>query len=179
VDDCLNDQLLVQEAARLSQSRLIFIPVATFASAVVYLDGSGPFADREQFPMPDLLFLDWKLDGAETGLDLLRHVRTQAGLSSLPVVMYSGTSEEEQVREFYVCGGDHFLVKASEFARMVPIVNALQQWLDSMPHRSDSLVRLPEYRAAPADLLMAEGLKTAGNPLRPTPGPSSWPHWQL
>ena len=173
VDDCLNDQLLVQEAARLSQSRLIFIPVATFASALAYLGGSGPFAVREQYPIPDLLLVDWKLDGTETGLDLLRWVRAREGLSRMPVVMYSGTGGEEEVREFYLSGGNHFLVKASEFARIVPVVSALQHWLDSTLCRSDLLLRLLEYRAAADDSFIAQSCQTVAQSPRPAPLPPS------
>ncbi len=155
VDDCLNDQLLVQEAARLSQPRLVFIPIGTFGSAVSYLSGTGAFAAREQFPMPDLLLLDWKLESAETGLDLLRWVRARKELSTLPVVMYSGSAGGEQVRACYLSGANHFLVKTSEFARLVPILTALEQFLISVPTCSDLLRHLPEYRPAPEGILGA------------------------
>jgi CheY-like chemotaxis protein len=167
VDDCLNDQLLVQEAARLSQSRLVFIPIGTFGSAVAYLTGSGPFGDRDQFPVPDLLLVDWKLDGCETGMDLLRWVRAREELSRLPIVMYSGTAAQQQIRECYACGGNHFLMKAVEFARIVPIVNALQQWLDTTPPCSDLLKQLPEYRPPPGDVVVGETLVVPPSQLRP------------
>jgi len=166
VDDCLNDQLLVQEAARLAQSRLVFIPIGTFGSAVAYLAGTGPFADRDQFPVPDLLLADWKLDACQTGLDLLRWVRAREELSSLPVVMYSGTAGQEQIRECYLCGSNHFLFKAAEFSRMVPILNALQQWLDSTPPRSDLLQQLPEYRPPPGDVIIGDHLAVPSSQLR-------------
>ncbi len=146
VDDSLNDQLLLQEAARLAQSRLIFIPIATFGSAVAYLGGAGAFSQREEFPTPDLLLLDFKLDAAETGLDLIRWVRTRPELRSVPVVMYSGSASQEQILACYRAGADHFLVKSSEFQRVVPIIPALQQMLQSNPPCSVLLQRLPEYR---------------------------------
>jgi CheY-like chemotaxis protein len=169
VDDCLNDQMLVQEAARLSQSRLVFIPICSFSSATAYLTGTSLFADREQFPIPDLLLVDWKLDSCETGLDLVRWVRARESLSNLPVVMYSGTAGEDEIRQFYLCGGNHFLAKGVEFARIVPIVSALQKWLVSTPPCADLLVRLPEYRTPPTDVLMNGGSGVSGAHLRLTP----------
>ncbi len=164
VDDCLNDQLLVQEAARLAQPRLVFIPIGTFGSAVAYLSGTGAFADRDQFPVPDLLLVDWKLDSVETGLDLLRWVRGRKELAALPVVIYSGTATEAEVRDCYLSGANHFLVKASETGRIVPVMNALQQLLESTDTGSDLLRKLPEYRPPPADLLSPEQLAVGAAP---------------
>ncbi len=158
VDDCLNDQLLVQEAARLAQPRLVFIPIGSFGSAIAYLSGTGSFADREQFPLPDLLFLDWKLEGSETGLDLLRWVRAREELSCVPVVMYSGSGSVGQIHECYVCGAQHYLVKAHDFCRLVPVLKALQQFLESAPVCCDLLRQLPEYRPPPPDLIGPESI---------------------
>ncbi len=153
VDDCLNDQLLVQEAARLAQPRLVFIPIGSFGSAMAYLGGTGSFADREQFPLPDLLLLDWKLESSETGLDLLRWVRSHEELSSLPVIMYSGSASAGQIRECYVSGADHFLVKAPDFPRLVSVLGALQEFMESALGCCDLLQHLPEYRPPPLDLM--------------------------
>lgn len=171
VDDSLNDQLLVQEAARLSQPRLVFIPIGTFGSAAAYLEGTGPFADREQFPLPDLVLLDWKLDSCATGLDLLRWMRARKDLSRLPAVIYSGTATAVQIRDCYLSGANYFLAKASEFARLVPILNALEQLLVCGGSGDEMLRSLPEYRSptggpmSPGDLAIdAARLRQAQHP---------------
>lgn len=156
VDDCLNDQLLVQEAARLSQPRIVFIPIGSFGSAISYLGGTGSFSDREQFPLPDLLLLDWKLESSETGLDLLRWVRAHDQFSSLPVVMYSGSASADQMRDCYLSGADHFLVKTHDFASLVPVMKALQQLLESAC--ADLLQHLPQYRPPPFDVIGPESV---------------------
>ncbi len=158
VDDSLNDQLLVQEAARLSQPRLVFIPIGTFGSAAAYLEGTGVFSDREQFPLPDLLLLDWKLDSCETGLDLLRWMRARKDLSRLPAVIYSGTATAAQIGDCYLSGANYFLSKASEFARLVPILNALEQFLTGSGGGDEMMRSLPEYRPPTGDAISPNGL---------------------
>ena len=75
-EDEENDVLLVQRAfARGGLANPLFV-VRDGDEAISYLSGIGKYADREEFPFPDLLLLDLKMPGVD-GLGVLRWVRQQ------------------------------------------------------------------------------------------------------
>ena len=113
--------------------------------AIDYLKGSGRFADREQFPLPGLVLLDLKLPHV-MGLEVLRWIRQESGLS-LVVVLLTASAEEADIASAYRLGANGFLVKPSAASQLVEMVKAIKDfWLtfNMLP---------PQYyqeRAAPA-----------------------------
>ena len=62
------------------------------AKAVAYLQGEGIYADRDLFPLPDVLLLDLKMPKL-SGFDVLEWWRSQPQLSNMLVVVLSGYSD--------------------------------------------------------------------------------------
>src|SRR5688572_4379657 len=58
--------------------------------AVTYLAGQGGFADRETYPLPAVVFLDWKLP-LKSGHEVLKWIREQGALESLVVVVLTSS----------------------------------------------------------------------------------------
>ena len=65
--------------------------------------------DRDA-PAPDLVLLDLRLPTVG-GLDVLRRMRTDQGLSAIPVVVLTGSEDEEDLRECMALGAEGYLVK--------------------------------------------------------------------
>lgn len=78
--------------------------------AVSYLGGTGPFADRERYPLPYLVFLDLKLP-RRSGLDVLRWVNEQGSLRGLPIIVLTSSAEHRDVERTRDFGAMHYLVK--------------------------------------------------------------------
>ncbi len=96
--------------------------------AVNYLKGAGKFADREEFPMPDLVLLDLKLPHL-MGLDVLKWIRKEARLDVV-VVLLTASAEEVDIAAAYHLGANAFLVKPSDAKKMVELVRAMADfWL--------------------------------------------------
>ena len=64
-------------------------------AAIAYLAGDGEFAHRDQYPFPDVLFLDLKLP-KKTGHEVLEWLRAEAP-GKLQVVVLSGSFLPEDV----------------------------------------------------------------------------------
>ena len=88
-------------------------PVATVADGeetVAYLQGEGPFADREKFPLPSILFLDLKMP-RRNGLEVLDWLRQQPQLTNMLIVVLSGYDNPTDVSRAYQLGAHTFLTK--------------------------------------------------------------------
>src|SRR4051812_37359670 len=128
VEDDPNDVYFFQHAMkRLNLPNPIQV-VTDGREAVNYLKGAGKFADREQFPMPDLVLLDLKLPHL-MGLDVLKWIRKEARLDVV-VVLLTASAEEVDIAAAYHLGANAFLVKPSDAKKMVELVRAMAEfWL--------------------------------------------------
>jgi len=75
-----------------------------------YLSREGKFSDSQSFPWPDIVFLDLKMPMV-SGFDVLKWVRQQNFTTPFPLVVLSGSSEEEDIRMATDLGAADYLVK--------------------------------------------------------------------
>jgi CheY-like chemotaxis protein len=110
VEDNGDDALLMQRSLR-QAGVLRPINVLEDGEAVIrYLSGQGIYANREQYPLPDLLLLDLKLPRKD-GFEVLRWLRAQPGLRRLVVTVLTGSREHTDVQLAYELGANSYLVK--------------------------------------------------------------------
>ena len=64
--------------------------------------------------LPSLIFLDLRMPRL-SGKKCLIEIKKNAKLKSLPVVMYSTTSDTNEIREYYKLGAHDFLIKPNNF----------------------------------------------------------------
>ena len=103
--------------------------------AMVYLEGTGPYARRDEFPLPKLVLLDLKMPGI-SGFDVLRWIRQRPGLATLRVVVLTASNEIRDVNLAYELGANSFLVKPVDFDDFVKLSRAIQGywiWLSKSP----------------------------------------------
>ena len=59
---------------------------------------------------PDLIISDWNMPKMN-GLELLKAVRTEAGISNTPFIMITAEAEKENIVQAVQCGVSNFIVK--------------------------------------------------------------------
>jgi CheY-like chemotaxis protein len=99
-------------------------------AAMAYLSGTGPYADRVKYPLPDLIFLDIKMPKAN-GHEVLEWIRSKPQFKGLPVVMLTSSANESDVSRAYSLGVTSYLKKISnpaEFGQAVRVI--LKYWLE-------------------------------------------------
>lgn len=64
---------------------------------------------------PDLVLVDLNLPGI-SGLDVIRSLRATSGMASVPIIVITGNSTVENIRETAKLGANDFLVKANVLA---------------------------------------------------------------
>lgn len=121
--------LLIRRAFLQAQIPNPLFVVSDGQQAMSYLKGEGRFADREEFPLPDLLLLDLKLPRF-SGFEVLAWVRTQPGFSGLRVLVLTSSDRIKDVNDAYRLGANSFLVKPFDFWHLVYFTNLIQEfWL--------------------------------------------------
>jgi CheY-like chemotaxis protein len=95
-----------------------------------YCAGSGRYADREEFPLPSLLLMDLNMP-LKSGLDVLKWIRTQPAISTLPVIVMTSSVQDADIHRAYLQGANAYLVKPSKPEDLVVMVRAIKDfWLN-------------------------------------------------
>ena len=129
VEDDPDDVLLTQRAFRKLGVPTSMQVVGDGEQALAYLMGGGDYADRERFPLPDLMLLDLKLP-RRSGFEVLEWLRAQPGLRRLPVVVLTGSRESVDVNRALDLGANSYLVKPVGFDDLLEVVRTLRlYWL--------------------------------------------------
>ena len=116
--------------------------------AISWLVGAGEYADRVKYPLPDLVLLDMCLPKAN-GHEVLRWIRDQAALVTVPVIMYSGSDRESDVAAAYRLGANLYLSKPSG-EDLGAVARFLVAWLQLSP---SPRAYKTEWRLGAADTL--------------------------
>jgi CheY-like chemotaxis protein len=141
VEDNEDHILLIRRAFAKSKVVNPLQVVRSGEDALAYLEGTGRFSNRAEFPLPAIILLDLKLTGMD-GFDVLRWIRQQPGLRAVRVVVLTSSNAVRDVNLAYQLGANSFLVKPVDFEDFVRVTQALQGywlWTDKAPEISRSL----------------------------------------
>jgi CheY-like chemotaxis protein len=117
VEDNPNDLELTLIALERSNLANDVIVVRDGAEAVDYLNCAGEWANRPA-GNPAVVLLDLKLPKID-GLEVLRLIRGNDRLRSMPVVMLTSSSEEKDLLRSYELGVNAYVVKPVDFKEFV------------------------------------------------------------
>jgi two-component system response regulator len=92
--------------------------------ALDYLFGTGNYAGAELPALPKLVLLDLKLPKVD-GHEVLRKIRAEERTRRLPVVIFTSSSEEEDMIKSYDCGANSYVRKPVESERFVEATTQL------------------------------------------------------
>jgi len=116
VEDNADDTFLLRDAAERVPGAVAFYFVAEGHQALQYLKGEGRFADRQAFPMPELVLLDLWLPDMD-GLEILSWIRSRPELKQLKVFVWTDSSAEQELTRATKAGADRFIPKSVAFVR--------------------------------------------------------------
>ena len=162
IEDDANDVFLLQHAMTRAGVENPIQVATDGQQAIDYLNGTGKYADREQFPLPCLVLLDLKLPHV-MGLEVLKWIREQPA-AALVVIMLTASGEDVDVLTAYRLGANAFLTKPSEASKLVDMAKAIKDfWLthNTLPEASHAEAAAPpRVPARPAEF--------TAKPLAPT-----------
>jgi CheY-like chemotaxis protein len=83
-------------------------------AALDFLHNRGAYADRQANPRPDLILLDLNLPKV-SGLEVLKQVKGEEGLSDIPVVVLTASDEGSDIITSYRDGAESYFTKSVLF----------------------------------------------------------------
>jgi CheY-like chemotaxis protein len=135
-EDSENDVLMLRRAFRHLSVTAPIQYVSNGEEVLAYLDGNGKFANRDEYPLPDILLLDLKMP-RKNGFDVLTWWRERKDLAAIRVVVLTTSEEIRDVNEAYRLGAASFLVKPVNFDEFRNTLFAMfQYWRTNRPGES-------------------------------------------
>jgi two-component system, response regulator len=113
VEDNPDDEALTMRAIR-KQTGIPVVVTRDGAEALDFLLGTGDYRGRDLSVVPSLILLDLKLPKLN-GLDVLRRIREDEETHNIPVVVFTSSTEERDVRESYRLGANSYICKQVDF----------------------------------------------------------------
>jgi two-component system response regulator len=124
VEDNPDDELLTLRAFEKSRIANSIDVVRDGSEALDYLFCQGEFAARDPLDIPQVMLLDLKLPKIG-GLEVLRQIRADERLRTLPVVILTSSSEESDIIASYDLGANSFVRKPVDFGEFRDAIHHL------------------------------------------------------
>jgi len=124
VEDNLKDEALTLRALKKSNIASEVIVARDGVEALDYLFATGLYTGRDTSVMPQLILLDLKLPKVD-GLEVLRRIRADERTRRLPVVVFTSSSEEEDIIKSYDLGANSYVRKPVDFEHFVEATRQL------------------------------------------------------
>ena len=128
VEDNEDDVELLEVAARMAPEAVAFHIVRDGEQALAYLQGEGPFADRQAHPFPQLVLLDISLPGMD-GIAVLSWIRQHPEFNKLKVFVWTDSGDPAALDRARRAGANRFVPKSVSFVRggMAGLVKGIAQ----------------------------------------------------
>ncbi|MEI6214992.1 MAG: response regulator [Desulfuromonadales bacterium] len=106
-------------------SRMVnrMIHISDGQEALDYLYRRNGFSQPDASPRPGLILLDLRLPKVD-GLEVLRIVKSDPDLQSIPVVVLTTSNAETDIAKAYSCRANSYLVKPVDFEKFSKLLEA-------------------------------------------------------
>jgi len=127
IEDDLNDIFLVKRAFKHADLPGPLQVVTDGVEAIQYLLGEGKYADRELYPLPQLIVMDIKMP-RKTGFEVLEWLKTDGSLKRIPVIIVSSSTHSIDVNRAYELGANAYMVKPVNFHAVENLFQVITQY---------------------------------------------------
>ncbi|TIH09611.1 response regulator [Pseudomonas leptonychotis] len=129
-DDDQDDCLMTREAFRECRIHNPLHFVHDGEELMNYLKRRPPYEDPARYPLPGLILLDLNMPRMD-GREALLAIKSDSLLRSIPVVILSTSSADEDIRRSYAIGVNSFITKPISFSSLLEVVQNLgRYWLE-------------------------------------------------
>jgi two-component system response regulator len=137
VEDSPGDVRLTREAFKDAKVHINLHVASDGVEAMAFLRREGRCAD---VPRPDLILLDLNLP-KKSGKEVLEEIKEDPGLMSIPVVVLTTSTSEQDVLRSYLLHANCFITKPVDLDGFLTVVKSIDSfWLSvvKLPHEVSS-----------------------------------------
>lgn len=142
IEDNPGDAVLFQAFFKQDRRRSEFFHVSDGEEALQFLYKEGAHTGS---PRPDIIVVDINLPRID-GKDLVREIKNNDSLRSIPVIVFTSSESEEDIRQCYASGANCVLIKAADVDGASHIFELMESfWINAvhLPTSSDPVADLP------------------------------------
>lgn len=127
VEDDDNDMFFVRRATESTGAGHALHGVHNGEEAIHYLRGEEGFSDRKKFPLPNVILTDLKMPQMD-GFDFLDWLRSNPQYAVIPVIVYSSSHLEQDIRKAYSLGANSYITKPTSISEMAEILKVICEY---------------------------------------------------
>lgn len=123
-EDDLDDQLLIRDA--LEENGVL-------SGDIMFVEDGQELLEKLQAPelIPGLILLDLNMPRMD-GREALRQIKQDERLKHIPIVVFTTSSSEEDIRYTYEFGGNTYFTKPTSFDELVRVMLLIKSyWLET------------------------------------------------
>jgi len=135
VEDNEDDAFLMMRSLKAAGIQQMIHVAADGQQAIDYLAGQGRYANRENYPLPSVIFLDLKLP-FKSGHEVLAWIRNRRELSEIIVIVLTSSNQPSDLREAYRLGANSYAVKPAAAQQLVDFATAFKRYWFDFNHTS-------------------------------------------
>ena len=135
-DDDADDRLLVKEALEECGVEHELHFAEDGLDLLDYLTHRGDHQDRQRAPRPQLILLDLNMP-LKDGREVLQDIRADEAMRSIPVVVFTTSKADTDIRQMYDLGANSFITKPAAFADLVDMMRKVADYWFGVVHISD------------------------------------------
>ena len=124
VEDDPGDVILTQEGLRASKLHINLHVVDNGEKALAFLHREPPYEDA---PRPGLIILDLNLPRVN-GMEVLREIKSNEALQTIPTVILTTSRAEEDVIRSYKLGANCYVSKPLNLDEFVKVVGSIESF---------------------------------------------------
>jgi CheY-like chemotaxis protein len=124
VEDSIGDIRLTEEALKESKLKVNLHIVMDGVEAMAFLRKEGKYSGR---PTPDLILLDLNLPKKD-GRQVLKEIKEDPGLRSIPVAILTISKAEEDILQTYNLHVNCYINKPLDLNRFIDVVRSIENF---------------------------------------------------
>ncbi len=126
-DDDPDDRLLVKDALQETRWRADLHMVEDGVELMDYLCRRGRYVDPGEAPPPSLILLDLRMP-RKSGHQALKEIKEDPDLRRIPVVIWTTSSQEQDISLSYYLGVNSYITKPASFGALVETMRVLERY---------------------------------------------------
>jgi CheY-like chemotaxis protein len=137
-DDDDDDYVLTKKALKESKLLNTLIRVKDGEDLLDYLYARGVYEDQK-VARPGVILLDLNMPRMD-GREALKIIKSDPGLSNIPVVVFTTSKAEEDIYRSYQLGSNSFITKPVTFENLITVMKTLGlYWFEivELPHATE------------------------------------------